>query len=75
MSNNIRNGEIINCLGDRYWYLYGKLHRIDGPAIEYSCGYKYWWLYGEHYTEFDYNKLVSNLPLLYWNQFKLKELL
>ncbi len=26
------------------WYLNGKLHREDGPAIEYANGYKEWWV-------------------------------
>jgi len=30
--------------GDKYWYLDGKCHRTDGPAIEYIDGDKYWYL-------------------------------
>ena len=30
--------------GDKQWYLNGKLHREDGPAVERSDGYKEWWL-------------------------------
>ena len=30
--------------GDKSWYLNDKLHREDGPAIEYSNGYKVWYL-------------------------------
>jgi hypothetical protein len=26
--------------GYKYWYLNGKLHRTDGPAIEYTNGRK-----------------------------------
>ncbi len=26
------------------WFLNGKLHREDGPAIEHASGYKAWWL-------------------------------
>jgi len=29
------------------WYLNGKLHREDGPAIEFSNGNKEWWLNDE----------------------------
>jgi hypothetical protein len=29
---------------DKFWYLNGKLHREDGPAIECSNGYKSWYL-------------------------------
>jgi hypothetical protein len=30
--------------GDKIWYLNGKRHREDGPAIEYADGTKYWYL-------------------------------
>ena len=29
------------------WYQNGKLHRTDGPAIEYADGTKFWYLKGE----------------------------
>ena len=29
------------------WYLDGKLHREDGPAIEYTNVYKWWYLNGK----------------------------
>lgn len=32
--------------GHKEWLLNGKLHREDGPAIEYSSGSKEWWLNG-----------------------------
>jgi hypothetical protein len=28
----------------RTWYLNGKLHRVDGPAMEYYNGSKFWFL-------------------------------
>ena len=34
----------IDKYGNKRWYLNGKLHRIDGPAIEYPNGYKVWYL-------------------------------
>ena len=37
--------------GRKYWYLNGKLHREDGPAIEHSDGSKYWCLNGELHRE------------------------
>jgi hypothetical protein len=38
--------------GTKYWYLNGKLHRTDGPAIERSNGTKYWYLNGKlHRTD------------------------
>jgi hypothetical protein len=33
--------------GDTRWYLNGKLHREDGPAVEFACGTKSWCLNGE----------------------------
>ena len=37
----------VNDIGTKSWYLDGKLHRIDGPAIEDANGSKYWYLNGK----------------------------
>ena len=37
--------------GTKEWFLNGKLHREDGPAIEYSYGDKQWFLNGERHRE------------------------
>ena len=37
--------------GDKGWYLNGKRHREDGPAVEYTDGYKSWYLNGERHRE------------------------
>jgi len=37
--------------GDKHWYLNGKHHREDGPAIERVNGSKYWYLNGKHHRE------------------------
>ena len=37
--------------GDKRWYLNGKLHREDGPAVEYPDGQKVWWLNDELHRE------------------------
>jgi len=35
--------------GDKVWHLNGKLHREDGPAVEFiNCG-KSWWLNGKRH--------------------------
>jgi len=34
--------EYIN--GDKMWYLNGKAHREDGPAVICTSGHKEWWL-------------------------------
>jgi len=36
--------------GNKFWYLNGKRHREDGPAIEYA-GYKEWYLNGKRHRE------------------------
>ena len=36
--------------GTKYWYLNGKLHREDGPALE-EDGIKYWYLNGKLHRE------------------------
>jgi len=38
--------------GDKHWYLNGKHHREDGPAVELPDGYKSWYLNGQlHRTD------------------------
>jgi hypothetical protein len=37
---------IVSDNGDRYWWLNGKLHREDGPAVEYPDGTRQWYLNG-----------------------------
>jgi len=41
--------------GAKDWWLNGKLHREDGPAIECANGYKQWRLNGIQYTEQRFN--------------------
>jgi hypothetical protein len=36
----------IDVFGHKAWYRNGKLHREDGPAIEYSNGFKVWYING-----------------------------
>ena len=33
--------------GTKLWWLNGKLHREDGPAVEFADGSKLWYIYGE----------------------------
>ena len=35
----------------KWWYLKGKSHREDGPAIEEANGSKYWYLKGKLHRE------------------------
>ena len=36
---------------ETYWFLNGKYHRKNGPAIEYAGGTKVWYLNGERHRE------------------------
>jgi hypothetical protein len=57
-NNRIRNGLYIEG-GTKRWYLNGELHRVDGPACEYSDGYKSWYLN----NQLVYSKKVNNIHL------------
>jgi len=37
--------------GNKYWLINGKLHREDGPAVEYTNGDKSWYLNGNLHRE------------------------
>ena len=37
--------------GSKRWFLNGKLHREDGPAVEWSNGSKRWFLNGKYHRE------------------------
>ena len=43
-----------------FWYLNGKLHREDGPAVEYPSGDKYWYLNGWYIDEEDFNERMAH---------------
>ena len=52
--------------GSKFWYLNGKLHREDGPAIEWADGDKFWcskswYLSGERVTEEEHKRLTSKV--------------
>ena len=42
--------------GDRCWYQNGKLHRLDGPAIEWADGTRQWWINGKQLSEEEFNQ-------------------
>ena len=42
--------------GTKHWYLNGKRHREDGPAIEYANGDKEWCLNGNLLSEKEWEK-------------------
>ena len=37
--------------GTKHWFLNGKLHREDGPAVELANGTKSWYLNGKYHRE------------------------
>jgi hypothetical protein len=45
--------------GSHAWYLHGRLHREDGPAIEHANGTKAWWLDGEELTEEEHKRRTA----------------
>jgi hypothetical protein len=49
----------VNTDGTKYWYLNDKLHREDGPAIEWDNGNKYWYLNGKQLTEAEHKAATS----------------
>ena len=68
---NLKMGNRSYCYTDRcgstYYYRKWTTHRIDGPAKTFWDGSKYYYLFDVNYSEDVYNKLINNLPLLYWN--------
>ena len=53
--------------GEKHWYRKCMSHRLYGPAVEWCDGGKSWYLFDTYYTEDEHNRIISNLPLLYWN--------
>ena len=44
--------------GSKSWYLNGKYHREDGPAIEFADGSKHWYLNGKELTEEEFKRHI-----------------
>jgi len=59
----MRNGLHIDKYGNKRWYVNGKFHRTDGPAIEYSNGSKFWYLNGNELSQKEYHKTNRNRKL------------
>ena len=45
--------------GTKRWFLNGKRHREDGPAIEFADGNKYWYLNNTKYTEAEWKAKLN----------------
>ena len=48
---SIKISNMIDTNGDKHWYLNGKRHRENGPAVEYANGDKVWYLNGLRHRE------------------------
>lgn len=46
--------------GNKFYYLDGKLHRTDGPAVMWSSGRKFWYIDGQEYTFKEWIDLAWN---------------
>lgn len=57
--------------GTKYWYKNGKLHKKDGPAVEYPNGGKEWWLYGMKHRDDGSAVEYPNDTCEYWKNGKL----
>ena len=51
MSDDIKYEVRVYADGDKEWYINGKRHREDGPAIEYADGSKSWYKEGKLHRE------------------------
>jgi hypothetical protein len=51
MTNYIKYEVKVYADGSKYWYLNGKIHREDGPAVAHSDGFKSWWLNNKRHRE------------------------
>ena len=47
----MKNGLVIQEDGTKEWYKDDKLHREDGPAIEFPNGDKFWYINGKQHRE------------------------
>ena len=45
------------------WFLNGKFHREDGPAVEWADCYKVWCLNGRQLTEDEFNARMNPVEL------------
>jgi hypothetical protein len=45
------------------WYVNGKLHRTDGPAVECDDGAKSWYVNGVEFTQAEVKTLVNQLTV------------
>jgi hypothetical protein len=64
----------IHDTGTKEWYLNGKLHREDGPAVEYADGTKIWYLdHKRHRTDGPAIEYADGTKIWYLNGERLTE--
>ena len=51
MTGQIAYRQVVDAGGTKHWYVSGKRHREDGPAVEYADGSKVWYLNGKRHRE------------------------
>jgi len=56
----MKDGLHIDEYGTKCWFLNGKYHREDGPAIEWADGNKHWFLNGKELTKLEIQQLQRN---------------
>jgi hypothetical protein len=44
----MRHGQYADAEGNIRWYYDDRLHREDGPALEYMNGLKFWYYHGKY---------------------------
>jgi hypothetical protein len=55
----------IDCEGTKRWFLGNKIHRKDGPAVEYKSGVKCWYINDKCHRE-DGPAIVSSTGVNFW---------
>ena len=64
MKEKVKNGRYVEEDKQRVcWYKDGLLHRLDGPAVEYTNGGKEWFINGVQYTEQEFNQWLEKKHL------------
>lgn len=55
----------IDAYKNKKWWLNNKLHRVNGPAIEWSDGVGIYYLYGKCYNNREYKEEIEMLCICF----------